>query len=70
MDDINDSESLAQGSRYYEQLKIGLDMNDFGSWAHDSKCYEQLKSVSDLNYSRSWVEDAMNNQALWMIWMT
>ena len=31
MDDMNDFESLAQDSRYYEQLKVVDDMNYFVS---------------------------------------
>ena len=56
MDDINDSGSWAQGSRYYTQLRVVIDMNDSRSWANDSKCYEQLKVVNDINYSRSWAK--------------
>ena len=31
LDDMNKSESLAQGFRCYEQLKVMVDMNDYGS---------------------------------------
>ena len=40
MDDMNDLESWAQGSRYYEQLRAMIDMNNFESWAQGFKCYE------------------------------
>ena len=56
MDDMNDSGLWAQGSRYYEQLRVVVDTNDSSSWAHDSKCYEQLKAMNDINYSGSWAE--------------
>ena len=31
MDDMNEFDSWAQGSRCYEQLKVVVDMNDFES---------------------------------------
>ena len=31
MNDMNNSRSLAQGSRYYEQLMIVVNLNDFES---------------------------------------
>ena len=48
--------SWAQGSIYYEQLRVVVDMNDSRSWAHNSKCFEQLKVVNDINYFGSWAE--------------
>ena len=30
MDNMNDYESLAHGSRYYKHLKVVVDMNDLG----------------------------------------
>ena len=53
---MNDSRSWAQGSKYYEQLKVMDDMSYIGSWA-------QLGH--ELNHV-----DAMNALGLWMIQMT
>ena len=33
MDDMSDSTSWAEASKYYEQLKVVDDMHDFGLWA-------------------------------------
>ena len=32
MDDMNDSKSLAQASKCYEQIRVVDEMNDFGLW--------------------------------------
>ena len=50
---MNDSNSLAQASRLYEQHKVVIDKKNFESWAEGSKCYEQLWVVVDENDSRS-----------------
>ena len=45
---MNDSNSLAQASRLYEQHKVVIDKKNFESWAEGSKCYAQLKVVDDI----------------------
>ena len=40
MDYMNDSRSWAQGSKFYEQLKVVVDMNDSRLWSQGSRCYE------------------------------
>ena len=49
MDDINDFESWAQGSRCYRKLKAIDDMNDFESWALGFSGNEQLIVVDHIN---------------------
>ena len=46
--------SRAQGSKYYEQIKIMVDVNDSESWAQGSRRYEQLSAVVDMNDSGLW----------------
>ena len=40
MDDLNDSKSLVQDSKCYEQFKDVDDINDVVLWAQASRCYE------------------------------
>ena len=70
MDDMNDSGSCTEGSRFYKQLRVVDDTNDFGSLAHDLRCYLQLKVMVDMNDLVSHELrklNAMNNLDLWMI---
>ena len=39
---MKDSRSWAQGSIFYEQLKVVDDMDDSKSWAQGPRCNEQL----------------------------
>ena len=56
MDDMNDSESWAQGFHYIEQLWPVDDMNDSKFWVERSKYYKQLRLIDDMNHSEVWVE--------------
>ena len=49
MDDMNDSSSWAQASKYYDQLWPIVDLKDSWSWGQDSRCYEQLKVGVEMN---------------------
>ena len=51
MDDMNDSRSWAQGSRFYEQLRIVVNLNDSRSQAQGSRCYEWIRYVYDMIHS-------------------
>ena len=46
---MKDSRLWAQGSRFYEQLKVVGEINNFGSWSQAYRCYEQLFTVVDMN---------------------
>ena len=54
VDDMNDSESWAQASRFYEQLKAVVDMKDSELWVQGSRSYAQLKVIDDMKDSKSW----------------
>ena len=49
MDDMNDSESWAQGSRCYEQLKVVVDMNNSNLWAQGSRFYELMEKKTQIS---------------------
>ena len=40
MDDMNNSRSSTNDSRYYEQLRVMIDMKDFRLCAQGSRCNE------------------------------
>ena len=40
MDDMDDFRSLAQGSIFYDQIKVVVDMNNSWSRGQGSRCYE------------------------------
>ena len=40
MDDMNDSGSWSQASRYYDEVKVIIDLKDSSSSAQGSRCYE------------------------------
>ena len=69
---LNDSESCAQGSRCYEQLKAMDDMNNSWSWTYDSKYYDN--SMLWMAWATPGRElralDATNNLGLWLTSMT
>ena len=51
---VNDSQSWAQASWCYKQLRVVDDMKDYGSWAQGSWCYEHLGAIEDRKHSGSW----------------
>ena len=50
---MNDFGSLAEGLRYYEQLRAIIEMSFYKSQAQGSICYKQLKVVDHMNLSGS-----------------
>ena len=54
MVDMNDSKSLAQAFRCYEQLRAIDDMSHFLSSVQGFRCYAQLWVMVDMNKSGSW----------------
>ena len=55
---MNDSRSLAQDSRCYEQLKVMDDMNDYES--------REFRPLYAMKSSKVMALNAMNNLGLWM----
>ena len=53
MDDMNDSRSWDEATRYSKQLKAIIDLKDYGLGTLGSACYEQLKVMVNMNNSRS-----------------
>ena len=57
MDEINESLLWAQGSRFYEQLKVVDDMNN--SWSYELKPLDAMNNLGlrvEMNDSRSWAK--------------
>ena len=51
---MNNFGSWAQGSRWYEQLKVVDDMSYSGLWAQGDGCYQQLSIMDEMNDSISY----------------
>ena len=47
VDNMNDTGSLAHGSRYYEHLKVVVDMNEFGG--------HELRALNAMSSSELWI---------------
>ena len=54
MDDMNDFESCAEGSRSYEKLKSMVDINNSMLWAQDTRYYEKFMAIDNMEDFGSW----------------